>query len=110
MSQLAFGSASGLGAGDACGRCFALTGTADPYSPAFTGPFGQSVVVKVTDLCPAPENEQWCGQTTSNPVNQFGAPVQCVLAFFPPPFFLPLFLFSTRDSGLRESFWENLRS
>ncbi|EIM86862.1 endoglucanase V-like protein [Stereum hirsutum FP-91666 SS1] len=75
ISQLAFGSASGLGAGDACGRCFALTGTADPYSPSYTGPFGQSVVVKVTDLCPAPENEQWCGQTTSNPTNQFGAPV-----------------------------------
>ncbi|KAG6910209.1 hypothetical protein DXG01_012344 [Tephrocybe rancida] len=49
INQLAFGSAAGLGAGDACGRCFALTGTADPYSPAYTGPF-HSIVVKVTDL------------------------------------------------------------
>lgn len=49
INQLAFGSAPGLGAGDACGRCFALTGTADPFSPAYTGPF-HSIVVKVTDL------------------------------------------------------------
>ncbi|KAG7440436.1 uncharacterized protein BT62DRAFT_937974 [Guyanagaster necrorhizus] len=26
MNQLAFGASSGLGAGDACGRCFAITG------------------------------------------------------------------------------------
>ncbi|KAJ3822974.1 RlpA-like double-psi beta-barrel-protein domain-containing protein-containing protein [Lentinula raphanica] len=71
MNQLAFGSVPGLGAGDACGRCFALTGTADPFSPAYTGPFN-SIIVKVTDMCPVAGNEQWCGQTTSNPVNSFG--------------------------------------
>ncbi|KAG6897199.1 hypothetical protein C0992_003496 [Termitomyces sp. T32_za158] len=49
MNQLAFGAAPGLGAGDACGRCFAITGTADPFSPSFSGPFN-SIVVKVTDL------------------------------------------------------------
>ena len=49
MNQLAFGAPPGLGPGDACGRCFSLTGTADPYSPAFTGPF-HSIVVKVTNL------------------------------------------------------------
>lgn len=49
MNQLAFGSAPGLGAGDACGRCFAITGTSDPFSPSFPGPF-HSIVVKVTDL------------------------------------------------------------
>jgi len=49
MNQLAFGAPPGLGPGDACGRCFSLTGTADPYSPAFTGPF-HSIVVMVTDL------------------------------------------------------------
>ena len=49
MNQLAFGAPPGLGAGDACGRCFLLTGTADPYSPAYTGPF-YSIVAKVTDL------------------------------------------------------------
>ncbi|KAJ3762069.1 endoglucanase [Lentinula raphanica] len=71
INQLAFGSAPGLGPGDACGRCFQLTGQADPYSPSFTGPF-KSIVVKVTDMCPVSGNEQWCGQTTSNPVNSFG--------------------------------------
>ena len=49
MNQLAFGSAPDLGPGDACGRCFSLTGTADPYSPAYKGPF-YSIVVKVTNL------------------------------------------------------------
>ena len=49
INQLAFGAPPGLGPGDACGRCFSLTGTADPYSPAFTGPFN-SIVVKVTNL------------------------------------------------------------
>ncbi|KAJ3929288.1 MAG: endoglucanase V-like protein [Lentinula lateritia] len=71
INQLAFGSSPGLGAGDACGRCFQLTGTADPYSPSFTGPF-KSIVVKVTDMCPAAGNQQWCGQTSSNTVNSFG--------------------------------------
>ena len=49
MNQLAFGAMPGDGGGDACGRCFALTGNQDPYSPAFAGPF-KSIVVKVTDL------------------------------------------------------------
>ncbi|KAH8116256.1 endoglucanase V-like protein [Phellopilus nigrolimitatus] len=74
MSQLSFGSGPGLGAGDACGRCFAVTATEDPFSPSFTGPF-QTVVVKVTDLCPASGNEEWCGQTTSNPTNEYGVGV-----------------------------------
>ena len=51
MNQLAFGAQPGGGGGDACGRCFALTGDHDPYSPEFTGPF-KTIVVKVTDL--------WC--------------------------------------------------
>lgn len=79
MDQLSFGSAAGLGAGDACGRCFAVTATEDPFSPSFTGPF-QTIVVKVTDLCPAQGNEEWCGQSTSTPTNQHGQAVQCVLS------------------------------
>ena len=59
-----------------------MTGSADPYSPAFTGPF-HSVVVKVTDMCPVQGNQQWCGQTTSNQKNQFNEPVQYVLSPFP---------------------------
>ncbi|KAL1941305.1 hypothetical protein VTO73DRAFT_7517 [Trametes versicolor] len=74
VSQLAFGSGPGLGPGDACGRCFAVTANKDPFSPAFTGPF-HTIVVKVTDLCPSQGNEEWCGQSTSSPNNQHGAPV-----------------------------------
>ncbi|KDR68065.1 hypothetical protein GALMADRAFT_272730 [Galerina marginata CBS 339.88] len=73
INQLAFGSAPGIGPGDACGRCFALTANADPYSPAYAGPFS-SIVVKVTDLCPVQGNQQFCGQTKSTPNNSFGAP------------------------------------
>ncbi|KAF8889343.1 endoglucanase V-like protein [Infundibulicybe gibba] len=73
INQLAFGSPPGLGAGDACGRCFSVTGTADPFSPAFTGPF-HTIVVKVTDLCPVSGNQEWCGQSTSNQNNQHGKP------------------------------------
>jgi hypothetical protein len=54
LNQLAFGAMPGGGPGDACGRCFALTGTSDPYSLAFQGPF-KSIVVKVTNL--------WCVTT-----------------------------------------------
>ncbi|KAI0690109.1 RlpA-like double-psi beta-barrel-protein domain-containing protein-containing protein [Cytidiella melzeri] len=74
MNQLSFGSAPGLGAGDGCGRCFSITGNHDPFSPAFTGPFGKTIVVKVTDLCPVQGNEEWCGQTTSQLKNQHGEP------------------------------------
>ncbi|KAH9004487.1 endoglucanase V-like protein, partial [Lactarius hatsudake] len=90
INQLAFGAPGGGGSGDACGRCFRLTGTEDPYTPSFEGPF-KSVVLKVTDLCPYAENEDWCGQSLSKPLNQFGAAVHFDLcqdsdadkAFFP---------------------------
>ena len=75
MNQLSFGAPGGQGAGDACGRCFNITGNLDPYSPWYPGPF-YSTVVKVTDLCPYQEGENWCGQSRSCPLNQFGARVQ----------------------------------
>jgi len=75
ISQLAFGSVPGSGAGDACGRCFSVTGTSDPYSPAYAGPFGKTIIVKVTDMCPVSGNQEFCGQTTANPTNQHGMPV-----------------------------------
>jgi hypothetical protein len=82
MNQLAFGAPSGQGAGDACGRCFSVLGSADPHSPDNKGPFN-SIVVKVTDLCSAQgNNEQWCGQTVSNPTNSFNQSVQCVISLF----------------------------
>lgn len=90
MDQLSFGAAPGSGAGDACGRCFALTGMSDPISPNFAGPF-HTVVVKVTDLCPITGNQEWCSQTTSDPENEHGEAVHFDLcedtgaasAFFP---------------------------
>ena len=75
INQLSFGAPGGQGAGDACGRCFKITGTGDPYSPQYTGPF-YSIVVKVTNLCPYQEGEKWCGQSRSHPRNQYGAHVQ----------------------------------
>ncbi|KAJ7281954.1 RlpA-like double-psi beta-barrel-protein domain-containing protein-containing protein [Mycena rebaudengoi] len=75
MNQQAFGSVPGLGPGDACGRCFAITGNSDPFSPAFPGPFGKSIIVKVTDLCPVAGNEEWCGQSASAPQNKHGKAV-----------------------------------
>lgn len=91
MSQLSFGAPPGLGAGDACGRCFAITGTQDPYSPQYTGSMGNTIVVRVTDLCPVAGNYEFCGQTTGNPLNQHKQPVHFDLcqdsgapqAFFP---------------------------
>ncbi|KAH9168566.1 endoglucanase V-like protein [Lactarius sanguifluus] len=90
INQLTFGSETGLGAGDACGRCFKVTGDKDPFSANFTGPFN-SIIVKATNMCPITGNEQWCGQTISQPTNSFGASVHFDLcgdsgapeAFFP---------------------------
>ena len=79
INQFSYGAPAGVGPGDACGRCFALTATADPYAPNYTGPFGKTIIVKVTDLCPIAGNEVWCGQQNGNPLNQFGQPFQSVL-------------------------------
>lgn len=75
ISQLTFGAPPGLGAGDVCGRCFAITAEDDPYSPGSRHHY-KTIVVKVTDLCPVEGNEFWCGQSRKNGLNKFGAPVQ----------------------------------
>ncbi|KAF8267889.1 endoglucanase V-like protein [Lactarius quietus] len=88
MNQLSFGAPPGQGPGDACGRCFAVTGTADPYSESGQPSTFNTIVVKVTDLC---TDGQYCDQTTSNPVNSLGQPMHFQLcqdtgatgAFFP---------------------------
>ncbi|KAF8479521.1 endoglucanase V-like protein [Russula ochroleuca] len=97
VNELAFGSNHSFG--DACGRCFKITPTKDPFSPKFTGPFGNHIIVKVNNLC-LPHNDSgnasqpnWCGQTVSNPLNTFNmsmhfdlcAPSGASAAFFPPP-------------------------
>ncbi|KAH9988383.1 hypothetical protein BJV77DRAFT_1021677 [Russula vinacea] len=84
-----FGSAQSYG--DACGRCFQITPTSDPYTPSYTGPMGNTIIVRVSNLCPVAGNEVWCGQTVSHPLNQFNMPVHFDLcedsgaagAFFP---------------------------
>ena len=74
MNQLSFGAPPGDGPGDACGRCFSITGTVDPNTGAQAS---STIVVKVTDLCSV--SEDYCGQTLSNPINSLNQPMQCVL-------------------------------
>ena len=81
VNELAFGSNHSFG--DACGRCFQITPTADPFSPSYRGPFGNTIIVKVNNLCtnhPGSEHN-WCGQTVSNPKNEFNATMQYVFTF-----------------------------
>ncbi|KAH9977512.1 RlpA-like double-psi beta-barrel-protein domain-containing protein-containing protein [Russula compacta] len=71
VNELAFGASNA--AGDACGRCFKITPTGDPYAPTNSGPYGNTIVVRVTDRCPIPAPataRPWCNQTVSNPLNQ----------------------------------------
>ncbi|KAI0251774.1 glycoside hydrolase family 45 protein, partial [Lactifluus subvellereus] len=91
ISELTFGANGGLGGGDACGRCFNLTGNYDPYTPSFQV-VPTSIVVKATDLCPYRGNEKWCGQSANHQINDHGMSVHFDLcaesgaakAFFPP--------------------------
>ena len=79
--MLAFGANNSFG--DACGRCFQITPTGDLFDPSFKGPFGNTIIVKVNNLCTnhAGSEHNFCGQTVSNPRNEFGAPMQCVITF-----------------------------
>lgn len=75
VNQLAFGADSG--AGGACGRCFKISATYDPYTPSYMGPWGGTIVVKANDLCPATSNNNpWCGQTVSHPLNSYNMSMQ----------------------------------
>ena len=90
MNLLSFGAPQGSGPGDACGRCFSITGTTDPNTGA-QGTFG-TIVVKVTDLC---TDGTYCDQTLSNPINSLNQPIQCVtfslFSFVPVLKFVVLF-------------------
>ncbi|KAI6135718.1 RlpA-like double-psi beta-barrel-protein domain-containing protein-containing protein, partial [Pisolithus croceorrhizus] len=65
MSQMAYGSSTSYG--PACGQCFNLT-LIDAFtaSPPFYPNTTNSVVVKITDLCPY-SKQGWCNATTSGP-------------------------------------------
>ncbi|PCH43624.1 hypothetical protein WOLCODRAFT_138472 [Wolfiporia cocos MD-104 SS10] len=78
MSQMAYGSSTSYGPG--CGRCFNLTllntFTSDP---PFYPEEKNSVVVKITDLCPVGGNG-WCSATANKP-NAGGAYINFDLAW-----------------------------
>ncbi|KAI0069397.1 hypothetical protein K474DRAFT_1556040, partial [Panus rudis PR-1116 ss-1] len=81
MSQMAYGSSRAYGPG--CGRCFRLT-LVDTFAPdpPFFPSVKKSVVVKVTDLCPAGGNG-WCSATEDKP-NQGGQFINFDLAWPSP--------------------------
>ncbi|KAI0645654.1 RlpA-like double-psi beta-barrel-protein domain-containing protein-containing protein [Trametes meyenii] len=78
MSQYAFGSSTAYGPG--CGRCFKIT-LLDTYlpDPPFIPNVTKSVVIKVTDLCPAGGNG-WCSAKPGKP-NQGGQYINFDLAW-----------------------------
>nr|VWO99408.1 Histone acetyltransferase [Ganoderma boninense] len=78
MSQYAYGSSTGYG--PSCGRCFKIT-LLDSYTgtPPFFPNVTKSVVVKVTDLCPA-GGAGWCSATPNKP-NQSGKYINFDLAW-----------------------------
>ncbi|KAH9988387.1 RlpA-like double-psi beta-barrel-protein domain-containing protein-containing protein [Russula vinacea] len=94
VNVLSFGAMES--AGDACGRCFEIAPTKDPYSPDYTGRMGTPIIVRVTDLCPfsSGDTPQWCDQTVSTPVNQYGKHMHFDLC---------------EDSGAPQAFFEGSR-
>jgi hypothetical protein len=71
LSEFDFGVGGGQGAGPACGRCYRIKAYGDPYGSWCTNS-GPEIVVKIADLCPAPENQVWCAGRPGAP-NNFGA-------------------------------------
>ncbi|KAI9678365.1 MAG: hypothetical protein M1817_006312 [Caeruleum heppii] len=70
VNQQAYGGmASGVGPG--CGVCWRINASHDSGN----NPLGGSIVVKVNNECPAAGNDQYCGQTASQPLNQYGGAV-----------------------------------
>jgi len=72
VSQNLYGVGPGEGAGPACGGCWLLTGETDSSGNPLSTP--KSIVVKVTNLCPASGNGV-CDQPTLEAVNSYGANV-----------------------------------
>ncbi|KAG9316281.1 RlpA-like double-psi beta-barrel-protein domain-containing protein-containing protein [Chiua virens] len=78
LSQMAYGSSTSYG--PACGQCFNLT-LLDAFTanPPFYPNSTNSVVVKISDLCPL-SSKGWCNATTSGP-NAGGAYLNFDLAW-----------------------------
>ena len=65
LNQMAYGSSTSYGS--ACGQCFKLTLlNAFTANPPFYPSVSNSVVVKITDLCPL-SSKGWCNATASEP-------------------------------------------
>ncbi|KAF8585986.1 hypothetical protein K439DRAFT_1342153 [Ramaria rubella] len=109
MSQLAFGSTTAYGPG--CGQCFNLTLLNTFLSdPPFFPPTSNSIIVKVTDLCPA--ISVWCSATTDKP-NPAGHVINFDLAFpsaaIPSSFFPSnVTLYGYTDFGVWNISYENV--
>jgi len=72
VSQNVFGVGPGAGAGPGCGGCWQLTGEKDSSGNPLSAP--KTIVVKVTNLCPADGNPL-CAQSSLSSTNQYGAEV-----------------------------------
>lgn len=73
VSQNVFGVGPGAGAGAACGGCWKLTIETDSSGNRVSNA-GNSIVVEVTNLCPASGNPL-CAQSSLSGTNQYGANV-----------------------------------
>ena len=71
VSQNEFGVGPGAGAGPACGTCWRLTAETDSSGKSLSNA-GNSIVVQVTNLCPAQGNTL-CAQNGLSGTNQYGA-------------------------------------
>jgi hypothetical protein len=71
LSQNAFGVGPGAGAGPGCGTCWKLTAQTDSSGNKLSNA-GNSIVVQVTNLCPASGNPL-CSQNGLGGTNQYGA-------------------------------------
>jgi len=71
VSQNEFGVGPGAGAGPACGTCWKLTAETDSSGNTLSNA-GNSIVVQVTNLCPASGNPL-CAQSGLTGTNQYGA-------------------------------------
>lgn len=71
-SQNLFGVGPGAGAGPACGGCWKITGEKDSGGNTLSNP--KTIVIKVTNLCPANGNPL-CSQSSLTSTNQYGAEV-----------------------------------
>jgi len=71
VSQNEFGVGPGAGAGPGCGTCWQLTIETDSSGKSVSNA-GKSIVVQVTNLCPASGNPL-CAQNGLSGTNQYGA-------------------------------------